>query len=399
MASNCGKDAGRKIKKCVKERVDKVRKCTQTRDEGYNRCTRTRDEGYEKCCDWAPCSWFCDIVVWVANIVCIAWEWVKNIVCVAWEWVKNVVCVAWIVLSTGLCRVTDVLTSALNLLATALEAALNWALSIVGFVVGILQMLPGLGRIISWIWGVVGTIINGILSLPDAVLTLFGIMPEKRLRLAVVMLRDSQRNFIVKDRKVILRAIQYAIHQFRTEVNVRVIPIQYASYQTAFADDPTAGDAYIFEYDIPSTAKVLDTCCDECAAVEDLGPAGTEIQTILNRLTFWGNGRRLLTYGAPLVALTVRSFRDGKMGCSLGPLSDYVTVLFQDSDTTIAIEDLTPDKSLGSITDLTHELGHACNLPHKEDVNNLMNPSPARTGSLTVWQKILVRASRHVTYF
>jgi hypothetical protein len=63
--------------------------CTQTKDEGYNQCSQTKDEGYSECCDWAPCSWFCDALVWISNIVCVAWVWVSNVVCVAWAWVSK----------------------------------------------------------------------------------------------------------------------------------------------------------------------------------------------------------------------------------------------------------------------------------------------------------------------
>ena len=72
--------------------------CVQTRDEGYNECTQTRDEGYNACCDWAPCSWFCDALVWISNIVCVVWTWVSNIVCVVWNWVSKWVCrvIYWI---------------------------------------------------------------------------------------------------------------------------------------------------------------------------------------------------------------------------------------------------------------------------------------------------------------
>jgi phospholipase C len=72
--------------------------CIETRDEGYNKCTQTRDEGYNACCDWAPCSWFCDALVWISNIVCVVWTWISNIVCVAWNWVSKWVCriIYWI---------------------------------------------------------------------------------------------------------------------------------------------------------------------------------------------------------------------------------------------------------------------------------------------------------------
>ena len=90
---------------CVQTANEGYNSCTQTRDEGYNSCTQTRDEGYNTCCDWAPCSWFCDAIVWISNIVCVAWTWISNIVCVAWTWISNIVCVAWNWISKWVCRV------------------------------------------------------------------------------------------------------------------------------------------------------------------------------------------------------------------------------------------------------------------------------------------------------
>jgi predicted Zn-dependent protease len=84
-------------------------------------------------------------------------------------------------------------------------------------------------------------------------------------------------------------------------------------------------------------------------------------------------------------AFAVRRFKTQNDGCSLGPLTDYVTVAFKESITRT----------------LAHELGHACNLWHYDDPDNLM--TPGRSGgvgySLSRVQKALVRMSRHVTYF
>jgi hypothetical protein len=43
-------------------------------------CDQKEDEGYNECCDWWPCSWACDALVWVSHIVCVAWSWVCTII-------------------------------------------------------------------------------------------------------------------------------------------------------------------------------------------------------------------------------------------------------------------------------------------------------------------------------
>jgi phospholipase C len=66
--------------------------CSDWQDEGYDRCDQTEDDGYNECCDWWPCSWACDALVWVSHIVCIAWSWVSKWVCRGLSWVWETIC-------------------------------------------------------------------------------------------------------------------------------------------------------------------------------------------------------------------------------------------------------------------------------------------------------------------
>ncbi len=92
------------IEQCADWQDQGYDKCVQTRDEGYNRCDQTRDEGYNACCDWAPCSWFCDALVWISNVVCVVWTWVSNIVCVVWNWISKWVCRIFHWVFTTICK-------------------------------------------------------------------------------------------------------------------------------------------------------------------------------------------------------------------------------------------------------------------------------------------------------
>jgi hypothetical protein len=92
-------------------------------------------------------------------------------------------------------------------------------------------------------------------------------------------------------------------------------------------------------------------------------------------------------------------------GCSPNYLANYVMVDFAK---------ITTDGGDGSLYSLAHELGHACNLSHSENglwgppaVGNLMNPDPTSrmnpdpnntAPTLSRSQKVLLRASRHVTF-
>jgi hypothetical protein len=109
---------------------------------------------------------------------------------------------------------------------------------------------------------------------------------------------------------------------------------------------------------------------------------------------FYGAWRRLLGYGAPLSVFFVRSVPGGA-GCGLW-IVDFVTVAAQTVPT---------PQDLRRVA--AHELGHAANLWHigaASNADNLMaTPRPPVANvfdyRLHDWQVLLVRASKHVTYF
>jgi len=400
--SKCGEGSEEPRKQCSKTAEKKRNECVQTRDDGYNECTQTRENRQKKCCTWWPCNWACKVFHWLVSVVCVAWRWVANIVCVAWHTIVEVVCVAWIVIPVLLCHVGDAIASVAGAFIALVEAAINWAWSGLGFFVDILLALPVIGRALNWVLELAKSIINTLISLPDIALTLLGIMPEKKLRLGVIALNDERGRPIEPSDDLLIRAVQCAINIYREECNIRIIPIRYAQYQTSFDAPPKAGSDYIFRDDGTAPDRILDVCCEACAFGVDVGTAGADYQLIMSRVTFWGNGRRLLGYGAPIVAFTVRSYKNNEAnGCSLGPLVNYVTVKFQDSQIGTLDKDLTPEIRLGNISTLAHEIAHACNIVwHESGNDNLL--SRLRNGDrlcrLTRFQKALIRASRHVTY-
>ena len=217
------------------------------------------------------------------------------------------------------------------------------------------------------LYNIADTVKSFIASIPDYLLTLIGIMPEKYLRLCVIIQRDENGNMITSP-EIIQPMLQNAIDVFHNEVNVKIIPLW---------------NEYIKIEDKRSNHSTLDVCCDSCAEEEDLGEAGAQFGVMMIR-----QGMVDINLGIgsadPIAAFAVRSFRDGKLGCSLGPLTDYVTVNF----------------GRAGPSTLTHELGHACNLWHSDDITNLMygGPGDRQATSLEKWQKALVRASRHVSY-
>ncbi len=91
----------------------------------------------------------------------------------------------------------------------------------------------------------------------------------------------------------------------------------------------------------------------------------------------------LIGYGAPVTVFVVRSISD-KNGCSLGLLTDYVTI---EAKAVLRTRGL-----------MAHEIAHACGLLHSQDTTNLMFPTGPGT-EISRFQTAVFRNSRHVTFW
>lgn len=164
-------------------------------------------------------------------------------------------------------------------------------------------------------------------------------------------------------------AVDEARRIFRKEVHVILVPMQ------------RGGGVDILDDSAPRAA--LDVNCGPGAYGDDVTWAGSYLRehTTLNISGgLWG-------YASPINVFIVRDVK-GKNGCSLGLLTDYVTV------------DLDGVNNSPHWT-MAHEMGHACNLLHPGAGDSIMRPGQdgaKRKDYLKRWQKVVFRASRHVTY-
>jgi hypothetical protein len=138
----------------------------------------------------------------------------------------------------------------------------------------------------------------------------------------------------------------------------------------------------------PAPPRALDPRANKLLLLDD----------VLGRTDFYRRHTAPVTLGsavvgAPITVIVVRDIAGRVTGCSLGVSADWVIVqasLF--------------DRSLPHTYDetvLVHELGHALNLPHVRDRQNLMfpassPPSDLRGTQLQGWQTAILQANRHV---
>lgn len=378
---------------CVKSGQAWLKECDEYEDQGSHKCEGYRDEGYYECeewgskleCpDWVP-SWACTAAKKVTVWFCKGWYWVTHWVCKGWYWAAKWVCVAYVWVAVTVCIIWEAVVTILNVILTTGESLLGWFLNAAAFLVELVFSIPGLGRVLKWIWNVVLTIVWGLVGLGDAILSVIGIRPEKKLRICVIILRD-EKGTPVADRKDVVPYLQTAIDIFKSEANVRVVPSKPWQYDSGFGAAEEATEDWVYVNPDPSDSRVLDVDCGSAAGGEDLWLTGSDFDFTASKKCFFGNFRRVVGYGGPVVIFVVRSIKGTAIGCSIGPLSDYVTI--QGSDI-----------QGGDTTTVAHELGHSCNLWDVDDSTNLMYKVTPGGTKLKWWQVTTLRNSRHVTYF
>ncbi len=224
------------------------------------------------------------------------------------------------------------------------------------------------------------TVFNRAMGLPGALLDAVGIRPAKRIRVVIKILRDEQGLPVAQpaDLEVGLATAQWILAE---QANVSLQPPLVPRLTSL---------AMVSVLDEPAPREALDVHCDAQAWREDFGIAGE----FFSRHLAWSFFGTLLGAGAPVTVFIVRDVKD-KAGCSLGPLTDYVTVAPIGLEGSFLSDDETGPLQAGTIA---HEIAHACGLWHVSDRSNLMNPSTDGT-KLSFWQKVVLRNSRHVTYW
>lgn len=221
----------------------------------------------------------------------------------------------------------------------------------------------------AWLLGsALGWLVHRLIGLPDLVGSLVGITPEKRLRLKVVVLRDSNNRPLAATSEIqsLVEAATTALHE---AANVSL--------------EPAIGDeGYVEQIADPTPAYVLDPKCNWGGFQHNFTEVGR---------WYRDHSKDYASRGG--VVMFIVQDVQGKSGCFTG-LVDFGYI---DPG---AVRDPMGRPATGArqLT-LAHELGHGCDLLHRKDPTNLMTPgSDERTAKLTRWQRAVLRTSRHVRY-
>jgi hypothetical protein len=186
--------------------------------------------------------------------------------------------------------------------------------------------------------------------------------PPKRLRLHIFILSDAKGPVVNPSN--LAASLDFAKLTFKDRFNVKVLP-----YSEAFVE--------ILKEPAPAAALHPD-CVGGGVLKNEFGEAG---EYYASHLAGWNAIPISLTF--PITVFIVANI-NGREGCSLGPLSDYITL---DVD------------GVASVNTMAHEMGHACSLWHSGSKSNLMWPNDDRGNGAKWFQKTLLRSSRHVQYW
>lgn len=199
------------------------------------------------------------------------------------------------------------------------------------------------------------------LGLPELGINAIGVRPFKQLRVRVVILRDEEGQPLCTPEDI-GPSWEEARRIFSDQAYVRL----------------TSAAPRIVISPGPAPAAALNVHCDDGAWQEDMDLAGDYFRRncAKTRAGKWAG------YGAPVTVFIVRDISN-KGGCSLGPLTDYVT-----------LEAGMLSRARHRL--LAHEVAHACGLWHASDKGNLMFPK-GPGDKLSFWQALLLRNSRHIT--
>lgn len=298
------------------------------------------EQRQEERCREEPCNWW---MLCLNKLFC----WL------VWVTVKVV---RWVVVTVG------------KWVARVVCEVVNLVLDVVAFIVNLILSIPIIGGIIRTILNWVTEIIWRLVGIVDFFASWAGIRPRKKMYFGVVV--PSVGGAAIASDADIMNQVNAAIQFFDTTCNINMI----------FTG--------ICHTEIAPPPEGLNVNCDASGFFSDWWLAGSYFEFASATCKFRDGFRRVIGYGAEIVVFIVQNVNPdtattNTRGCSFGSTHNYVVV-----EATPAVSNFMA----------SHEIGHACWLPH-DGGTNLMNPSvPFTNPTLTDLQIATVRGSKHCVY-
>ncbi len=222
------------------------------------------------------------------------------------------------------------------------------------------KVVKAVKSVVRQVVKIVIEVVSHVIGIADLLLG-FIAWPPKKLRLHVFILSDETGKPLMNEPDLDA-SIDFLRNTLKDRFNVKLRKYSKTFVETIKEPAPTAA---------------LDVSCSG-AWGEEFGEAG---DYFAKHLAGWNGIPISLTF--PITAFVVRDVKD-KIGCSLGPLTDYITI---------------SPAGVKSTNTLAHEVGHCCDLWHSKTKSNLMFPDSTRGNTVKWFQKNLLRSSRHVQYW
>ncbi|QNJ94876.1 hypothetical protein HZU40_11870 [Mycolicibacterium fluoranthenivorans] len=306
-------------------------------------------------------------------------NWVKKTerVCRKLPWPISLLCD---LVTTFVKVITYVARTIVHIYITVVCTPIVIILSVIASIINLITTLPIIGPIYRWIFGSLVWLGSQVVGLLDAAASLFGILIIKHIRLHIIILMREDGTLTV-DPSLIDDDIKKVEQIYRQRARIKI-------------------HTTVHKLNTPAVHSALHVDSGVGLLGEDLTETGMYFQSVI-RDTLWPHGAAFtIKIFAPIVAFVVEGVGDTQLGCSAGPLADYLCV---EGSTFAPTDPLTMFTQARTPT-LAHEIGHACALAHDTaDITNLMYPRgtdgrSVRGTNLSPFQRAIVRSSPHVTY-
>jgi hypothetical protein len=246
--------------------------------------------------------------------------------------------------------------------------AVNIVLDAVGFIFNLFLSIPIIGGVYRAIlnWGT--ELIWRVFGIFDFLASWAGILLRKKMYFGIVV--PSVGGAPIASDGDIMNQVNAAIQFYDQTCNINMI---FTGICHTAVPAPSAG---------------LTVNCSASGFLNDFWLAGSYFEFATATCQYLDGFRRVIGYGSEIVVFIVQNVTpdtpNNAIGCSFASTHNYVVV---EADSTV------------SNFAASHEIGHACLLPHSSGTN-LMNTSvPFTNPTLTALQIAVVRWSKHCVYF